>query len=125
MAIDYQSLTPQERLNRIAQIINRGVYLYHQKADSKIEGQLQEQKKDEVSVVRIKCKENEKNKCNKCINDRILTTKEAMEFLKVSRTTLWRIRKQKEINFYLIGKTAIRYALSNIMEYLESSKYYK
>ncbi|MFH1678623.1 MAG: hypothetical protein ABH914_03285 [Candidatus Omnitrophota bacterium] len=80
MAIDYQNLGPQERLNRITQIINKGIYLYHQKADSKIEGQLQEQKKNEVSALRIKPRENENNKCDDCLDGRVLTTKETMEF---------------------------------------------
>ena len=56
MTVDnYRNLTPQERLSKIAQIINKGTNLYYEKTNGKMEDLSQE--KETASILKIKLKE--------------------------------------------------------------------
>ncbi len=120
MAVDnYRNLTPQERLSKIAQVINKGIYLYYEKTNGKMEESSQE--KGTASILKIKHKGSVNVEDKICLNDKILTIKETTEFLKISRTTLWRLRKHKKMPFCLIGqRRPIRFKLSEILIYLNS-----
>jgi excisionase family DNA binding protein len=120
MAVDnYRNLPPQERLSKITQVINKGIYLYYEKTNGKMEESSQE--KGTASILKIKHKESVNVEDKICLNDKILTIKETTEFLKISRTTLWRLRKHKKMPFCLIGqRRLIRFKLSEILIYLNS-----
>lgn len=116
MAVD--NLLPQERLNKIAQIINKGIYLYYQKTNGGREEPSQE--KEVAFTSKIKRKENVNAGDKIYLAEKIFTTKETMEFLKISRTTLWRLRKRREIPYCVISnRRLIRFKLSEILNYLE------
>ena len=119
MAIDYyQNLTPQERLDKIAQLINKGIYLYYQRNNGEIEKPSPE--KVVVSIPKTKRRENTNLESRINLNEKILTTRETMDFLKISRTTLWRLRKRREIPYCVISnRRLIRFKLSEILNYLE------
>jgi predicted DNA-binding transcriptional regulator AlpA len=79
------------------------------------------QEKGTASILKIKHKESVNVEDKICLNDKILTIKETTEFLKISRTTLWRLRKHKKTPFCLIGqRRLIRFKLSEILIYLNS-----
>ncbi len=50
---------------------------------------------------------------------KLLTVKEVMEVLRVSRTTLWQMTKRGEIGSYKIGNES-RYSEEDIRAYLDS-----
>jgi excisionase family DNA binding protein len=57
--------------------------------------------------------------------DEILTTHEAQGFLKISRSTLWKLTKQKQIPAYRVGegKTSdLRYKKSELIAWLDSNR---
>lgn len=117
MTVD--NLTPQERLSKIAQVVNKGIYLYYEKTNGKIQEPSQE--KEATSILKIKHKESTNVEDKIYFNDKIFTIKETTEFLKISRTTLWRLRKHKKMPFCLIGqRRLIRFKLSEILIYLNS-----
>lgn len=119
MAAD--NLLPQERLNKIAQIINKGIYLCYQKTNGKIEEPSQE--KETVFISKIKQKEHPNGEHKIYVDEKILTVVETMEFLKVSRTTLWRLRKCTELPYCRIGnRKLIRFRLSEILNYVETKR---
>lgn len=114
----YQNLAPQERLDKVAEIINKGIYLYHQKSNSKIEESPQEKEAAIISKTKRSEKINAEQKLY--LNEKILSIKETVEFLKISRTTLWRLRKRREIPYCVISnRRLIRFKLSEILNYLE------
>jgi len=118
MAIDdYHNLSPQERLERIARLINKGIYLYYHKTNGKIEEPSQE--KEIVSVSKIQHKESMNVERKDYHDEKILTVNEAIEFLKISRTTLWRLKRQREISYCIVSRRLIRFKLSEILNYLE------
>ena len=59
-------------------------------------------------------------------SDEILTSKEAMAFLRLGRTTLWTLTKSGEIPSYRIGKggvnSALRYFKSELVEWLRGKR---
>jgi len=120
MAVDnYCNLTPQKRLSKIAQFINKGICLYYEKTNGKMEEPAQE--KETTSILKTKHRESVNVEEKIYLNDKIFTIKETTEFLKISRTTLWRLRKHKKMPFSLIGQgRLIRFKLSEILIYLNS-----
>jgi excisionase family DNA binding protein len=57
--------------------------------------------------------------------EEILTGQEAMGLLKISRSTLWKLTKEKEIPAYRVGngKTSnLRYKRSELLEWLEGNR---
>lgn len=58
-------------------------------------------------------------------DDEILTGQEAREFLKISRSTLWKLTKDKQIPAYRVGngKTPnLRYKRSELLAWLDSNR---
>ncbi len=58
-------------------------------------------------------------------NDEILTGQEARELLKISRSTLWKLTKEKQIPAYRVGngKTSnLRYKKSELIAWLNSNR---
>jgi len=125
MAVDnYCNLTPLERLSKIAQLVNKGICLYYEKTNGKMEEPPQEKKT--ASILKIKRKESANVEDKIYLNDKILTIKETTGFLKISRTTLWRLRKHKNMPFCQIGqRRLIRFKLSEILIYLNSKNSYR
>ncbi|TRZ95268.1 DNA-binding protein [bacterium] len=122
MAKDYyQNLAPQERLDKVAEIINKGIYPYHQKSNSKIEESPQE--KEAAIISKTKCSEKINAEQKLYLNEKILGIKETVEFLKISRTTLWRLRKHGELPYCMIGNgRLIRFKLSEILNSVETKR---
>lgn len=116
MAVD--NLLPQERLNKIAQIINKGIYLYYQKTNGRMEEPSQE--KEVAFTSKIKRKENVNAENKIYLDEKVFTIKETIEFLKISRTTLWRLRRRGETPYYIISNRGIRFKLSEILNYVET-----
>lgn len=54
--------------------------------------------------------------------EKILTTNETIEFLKISRTTLWRLKKQGEMPYCIVSRRLIHFKLSEILNYVETKK---
>jgi len=52
----------------------------------------------------------------------ILTESELMEFLGVSRTTLWKLRRQRNLPYGKVGRE-YRYLKSDIIRWLKESMY--
>ena len=52
----------------------------------------------------------------------ILTESELMEVLGVSRTTLWKLRREKNLPYGKVGRE-YRYLKSDIIHWLKESKY--
>lgn len=112
-------LTPQERLNRIAQVVNKGIYLYYQKNNGKME---ETSPKTELIKRKVKERTHERNEIG--LDEKILTIEETAEFLSISRTTLWRLRKSKRIPFCIIGnRRLIRFKLSEVLTFLGAKSY--
>jgi excisionase family DNA binding protein len=57
---------------------------------------------------------------NKNNTKRLLTEREAMDFLQCSRTTLYRLRKAGMIKFIQMG-SRIRYRMQDLEEYLDAN----
>lgn len=110
----YCDLTPEERLRKISRLVNKGIHLYYQKTNGKMEEQEKEVVKNQRKEQRIEINMEHKE----YFHDEILTIKEAMSFLKISRTTFWRLRKQIGVPCVLVGKRLIRFKLSDILKYL-------
>jgi excisionase family DNA binding protein len=58
-------------------------------------------------------------------NDEILTGQEARELLKISRSTLWKLTKDKQIPAYRVGNGKIpnlRYKKSELLAWLDSNR---
>ncbi|RJP72349.1 MAG: DNA-binding protein [Candidatus Abyssobacteria bacterium SURF_17] len=58
-------------------------------------------------------------------NDEILTGQEARELLKISRSTLWKLTREKQIPAYRVGngKTSkLRYKRSELISFLNSNR---
>jgi predicted DNA-binding transcriptional regulator AlpA len=57
--------------------------------------------------------------------DVFLTSMEAREFLKIGRTKLWHLTKEKEFPVYRIGPgktSSLRYKKSDLIKWLEKDK---
>jgi excisionase family DNA binding protein len=57
--------------------------------------------------------------------DEILTGQEARKFLKISRSTLWKLTRERKIPAYRVGngKTSnLRYKKSELMAWLDSNR---
>ncbi len=52
----------------------------------------------------------------------ILKESELMEFLGVSRTTLWKLRRDRDLPYAKVGRE-YRYLKSDIIDWLKESKY--
>lgn len=114
MAKDYyQNLAPQERLDKVAEIINKGIYLYHQKSNSKIKESPQE--KEAAIISKTKRREDINLALAINLDERIFTIKDTIEFLRISRTTLWRLRRQRKIPYCRISNKLIRFKQSEIL----------
>lgn len=57
-------------------------------------------------------------KANLDLEERIFTIDETIKFLKISRTSLWRLRKCGKMPYYQIGSGTIRFKLSEILNFL-------
>jgi excisionase family DNA binding protein len=58
-------------------------------------------------------------------NDEILTAQEARELLKISRSTLWKLTRERDIPAYRVGngKTSnLRYKKSELLSWLDSNR---
>lgn len=58
-------------------------------------------------------------------NDEILTAREARELLKISRSTLWKLTRERQIPAYRVGngKTSnLRYKRSELLAWLNSNQ---
>lgn len=58
-------------------------------------------------------------------NDEILTGQEARELLKISRSTLWKLTRERQIPAYRVGngKTSkLRYKKSELISFLNSNR---
>ena len=118
MAIDYyKNLTTEERLDKVGEIIAKGVYLYHQKNNDEIKKASEE--KETVSIPKIKQKGDVNLVPSINLDEKILTIKEAIDFLRISRTTFWRLRKQSKLPYCALSNKLIRFKLSEILKYLE------
>lgn len=119
MAIGYyKNFAPEQRLDKIGELLAKGVYLYHQKNADETKNSSEE--KEALPILKTKCRENVNLAPAIYLAEKIFTTKETMEFLKISRTTLWRLRKRREIPYCVISnRRLIRFKLSEILNYLE------
>ena len=52
----------------------------------------------------------------------MLTVDEVLKLLRISRTTLYTLRKEKVIPSYKVGKQGIRFKREDIEQYLEKQK---
>ena len=52
----------------------------------------------------------------------MMTQWEVMSFLQISRTTLYRLRKEGVIPTYKVGKQGVRFKRSEVEEYLNHQK---
>lgn len=110
----YCDLTSEERLRRISRLVNKGLHLYYQKTNGKMEEP--EQTKKVIQNHKVESKhEIELEEHKEILDDKIITVNEIINILKISRTTFWRIRKQNQIPYTFIGKRLIRFKLSNIL----------
>lgn len=117
MAIDYyKNLTPEQRVDKIGELLARGVYLCHQKNADETKNSSEE--KELVPILKTKCRENVNLAPAINLDEKIFTTKEAIEFLRISRTTLWRLRKQSKLSYCALGNKLVRFKLSEILNYL-------
>jgi excisionase family DNA binding protein len=58
-------------------------------------------------------------------NDEILTAQEARDLLKISRSTLWKLTRERDIPAYRVGngKTSnLRYKKSELLSWLDSNR---
>jgi excisionase family DNA binding protein len=53
--------------------------------------------------------------------DELMNDRQLCEFLGISRTTLWRLRKQSDLPFGKVGRS-IRYRKSEILRWLSESR---
>ena len=120
MAIgDYNNLTPEARLDKVGELLVKGICFYHRNKNDEIE-RLPNEKE---TALTSKTKRREDIDLVPTINpdEKIFTIKETTEFLKISRTTLWRLNKRKELPCYMIGnRSLLRFKLSEILSYLET-----
>lgn len=58
----------------------------------------------------------------KIISD-VMTTKEVMEYLKISRATLWRLTRKKRMPFYRFSSRLIRFRCKDIDRWIKSQKW--
>ena len=59
------------------------------------------------------------------INDEILTSREAQQFLKIGRTKLWELTSNNELPAYRIGpggRASLRYKKSELIAWLERNR---
>ena len=54
--------------------------------------------------------------------DELMTVQEVIEYLKISRQTLFRLRKEGVIPFYQVGERGVRFKRSDIEDYLKQHK---
>ena len=57
--------------------------------------------------------------------DEIMTGQEAREFLKISRSTLWKLTKENRVPAYRVGigkNSDLRYKKSDLVEWLEKNR---
>ncbi len=62
---------------------------------------------------------------NENITEKILTVKEACEFLRIGRTKLWELTKANKIPAYRIGRgkrSSLRYKRSELLRWLEQNR---
>lgn len=58
-------------------------------------------------------------------NDEILTGQEARELLKISRSTLWKLTREKQVPAYRVGNgrtSNLRYKKSELLRWLNSNR---
>jgi len=58
-------------------------------------------------------------------SDEILTSREARELLKISRTTLWELTRRNQIPAYRIGTgktSSLRYRRSELLAFLDQNR---
>ena len=111
-----KGLTPNQRLNRVCQLLLKGIYLYTEKYRDEIHG-------TEKSTAGLVSGENdnlrEMTQAAKSTDniEKYLKTQDIMRIFRISRTTLWRLRKKNELPFYLFGNNSIiRYRVSDIID---------
>ena len=88
---DEELLTPEERMERIADILAQGMLRL---IDDEKNGVVQKQKQIESEIVKGKPAITRKKKQ---ATEEFINTNDVVRIFKISRTTLWRLRKQKEI----------------------------
>lgn len=119
MAIGYYNhLTPEERLDKIGELLAKGVYFYYQNNTDEIKKS--SEIKGKVSTPKTKSRKDINLVPKIDLNEKILTIKEAIVFLRISRTTLWRIRKRIKLPCYNLSDRLIRFKLSEILSFINS-----
>ena len=120
MARDYyKNLTPEERLDKVGELLIKDIYLYCQKNNDEIKKSSEEK---QVPIPKAERREGVNLVPTINLNERILTIKETIEFLRISRTTLWRLRKQGKLPYCALSNKLIRFKLSEILRYLETKQ---
>ena len=113
MAIDYyNNLTPEERLDKVGELLIKDIYLYCQKNNDEIKKSSEEK---QVPIPKAERREGVNLVPAINLNERILTIKETIEFLRISRTTLWRLRRQRKIPYCRISNKLVRFKQSEIL----------
>ena len=119
MAIDYyKNLTHEERLDRIGRLLAKGVYLYSQK--KKYEPQEPSDEKKEPHLIKSKYRRSVNLTSAINLEEKVLTIEEAVDFLRISRTTLWRIRKRGGLPCCNLSNRLIRFKLSEMISFINS-----
>jgi len=116
MAIDYyDNLTAEERLDKVGEFLVKGIYLYYQKNSDEIKKSSEE---EQVPMPKAERREGVNLVPAINLNERILTIKDAIEFLKISRTTFWRLRKQAKLPQCALSNKLIRFKLSEMLSFI-------
>ena len=113
MARDYyKNLTPEERLDKVGELLIKDIYLYCQKNNDEIK---KSSEGKQVPIPKAERREAVNLVPTINLNERILTIKETIEFLRISRTTLWRLRRQRKIPYCRISNKLVRFKQSEIL----------
>jgi predicted DNA-binding transcriptional regulator AlpA len=112
----YADLTPDERMKIIVTLLSKAVLLRIQSNKDELNCKCTVNSRQKVMRPH---QNNMNSKENMNYGEQFMVVKEVVKFLKISRTTFWRVRKMTRLPYYVIGNTSIRrYKLSDVTQYV-------
>ncbi len=115
-------LTPDERLDEITNLFSKAILMRIKRNNDKLDFKNSADRKQGrvIGPLNRKATKFTKRKIHK---EELMTIKEVIKFLKISRTTFWRLRKDGTLPCYVVNNSSLsRYKFSDVIRYVRKTK---